>query len=86
MCKWGTDREVTIERRVTVDSCIADYIIALNRQGIVTTGCCCGHGSGRASATIMPGSQARARELGYEVTLNPGGDPFITWLAPEGAA
>jgi hypothetical protein len=82
MCEWGTDREITIERRVHVDTCIADTIVELNRQGVYTTGCCCGHGNAPASATILPSSQARARELGYEVTLNPGGDPYITWPAP----
>lgn len=84
MCKWGTDREITIERRVHVDSCIADKIVELNRQGVYTTGCCCGHGEAPASATILPSSQDRARELGYDVRLSPGGNPYITWDAEEG--
>ncbi len=27
-----------------VDSCIADTVQRLNRAGIYTSGCCCGHG------------------------------------------
>lgn len=76
MCNWGTDREVTIERRVRVDACIADVIIGLNRQGVYTTGCCCGHGKGPRTASLLPSAQARARELGYEVQFGDG-DPYI---------
>lgn len=77
MCEWGTSREVTIERRLNVDACIADKIVELNRQGIYTTGCCCGHGKAPATATILPSSQERARELGFEVTYAQSGDPQI---------
>lgn len=77
MCKWGTGREITIERRLTVDACIADEIVRLNKMGVYTTGCCCGHGKGPATANILPSAQDRARECGYDVTLNDGGDPYI---------
>ncbi|WP_152619485.1 hypothetical protein [Cohnella kolymensis] len=33
-----------INKRVKVDACIADEIQYLNDQGVVTLGCCCGHG------------------------------------------
>ncbi len=78
MCTWGTSREITIERRVHVDACIADQIVELNRLGIHTTGCCCGHSKGPATATILPSAQARARELGYTVTFSVAGDSWIT--------
>lgn len=76
-----------IERRVTVDACIADAVVELNRQGIYTTGCCCGHGKAPATATIMFSSQDRARELGYEVTYAQSGEAQITIapIAPTGA-
>ncbi len=31
-------------RAFRVDSCLRDEVIALNRAGIRTVGCCCGHG------------------------------------------
>lgn len=77
MCTWGTDQEITIERRVFVDACIADLIVELNRQGVYTTGCCCGHGKGPGTATILPSASPRARELGYTVTLREGFNPYI---------
>lgn len=58
MCKHGdtVDLEVPIidelshtgKTRIAfkpVDRCIASIIKALNTSGIVTTGCCCGHGA-----------------------------------------
>lgn len=71
MCKWGTDRRVIIQQEITVDSCIADEIVELNRLGIRTEGSCCGHGKGRATTLITPSSMNRAIELGYEVTTDP---------------
>lgn len=66
MCKWGSDREVVIEQRVKVDACIADEIVSLNKNGVRTEGSCCGHGKSPATALILPSSQQRARQLGYE--------------------
>lgn len=40
---WGT-------RSVSVDACMAPIIEALWRAGIITSGCCCGHG-GHVMAT-----------------------------------
>jgi hypothetical protein len=77
MCQWGTGKEIVIERRLTVDACIADAVVTLNRFGVYTTGCCCGHGKGPPTATILPSAQERARELGYVVTLSEGSDPVI---------
>lgn len=77
MCAHGTSVEIEITRRINVDSCIAAEIVELNRQGVYTSGCCCGHGETLATATILPSAAARARELGYSVRWNDGGDPFI---------
>lgn len=50
MCLYGNYRLVEIinrkqnKKRVTVDACIADEIQMLNNYGIITLGCCCGHG------------------------------------------
>ena len=66
MCDWGIEREVVIEQRIWVDSCIADEIVELNRRGVCTEGSCCGHRKAAAQALILPSSVSRARELGYE--------------------
>jgi hypothetical protein len=50
MCLHGVYKWVNVineqhnQRRVKVDACIADEIEELNAKGIVTLGCCCGHG------------------------------------------
>lgn len=40
-----------------VDRCIAPIVTALNAAGILTSGCCCGHGRGCASITLHDGSE-----------------------------
>jgi hypothetical protein len=50
MCLYGVYKEVDVinphqnNKKIVVDACIADEIQALNVIGIVTFGCCCGHG------------------------------------------
>lgn len=51
MCKWGTDKEITLckphengMKTAKVDNCIAPLIQILNDYGIQTLSCCCGHG------------------------------------------
>jgi hypothetical protein len=50
MCKHGTHKNVTVvnpnqnKKTILVDACIADEIQCLNDQGVITLGCCCGHG------------------------------------------
>lgn len=50
MCRHGTYIYVEVinpnqnRKTVAVDSCIAEEIKELNKQGVVTLGCCCGHG------------------------------------------
>ena len=71
VCKWGTNRRVVIQQEITVDSCIADEIVELNRLGVRTEGSCCGHGKGFPAALITPSSAEKALKLGYEVTAGP---------------
>ena len=65
---WGTSREIAVWvppelshtgagrwKRVGVDACIADIVSALQVAGITTTGCCCGHGSGRGEIGLRDG-------------------------------
>lgn len=51
MCLYGTYKLVNVinrdqnKKRILVDACIADEIQDLNNNGIITLGCCCGHGA-----------------------------------------
>lgn len=67
MCEWGKSTEISISRRVHVDSCIAPAVSRLNANGVYTTGSCCGHGKADAEVTILPSSAHRARSLGLVV-------------------
>lgn len=83
MCQWGTTVTIYVIRRNNpdipdgwhpkgVDACIADYVQRMNEQGIVTTGCCCGHGKSPAWVTVDIGSLIQMLQLGYsncELTL-----------------
>lgn len=50
-CLYGVYKWVDVinpnqnHKRVKVDACIADEIQWLNNKGVVTLGCCCGHGN-----------------------------------------
>ena len=49
ICKHGTYKTVKIinkqnKSEVWVDACIAEEIQMLNDKGVITLGCCCGHG------------------------------------------
>ena len=50
MCLYGNYRNVNIinpnqnKSQVAVDACISEEIQELNDNGIITLGCCCGHG------------------------------------------
>ena len=37
---------------IRVDACMRDWIFRLNRSGIETLGCCCGHGRHRKSVVV----------------------------------
>jgi len=70
MCKWGNTVKclVTIpasesftgkERKAykAIDFCIAPVVKALNKAGIKTRGCCCGHGEYQGSIWLMDGRE-----------------------------
>lgn len=57
MCEWGTEEQLLVPVPAelshtgkfrwaikSVDACIAPIVDALNRAGIYTDNCCCGHG------------------------------------------
>jgi hypothetical protein len=57
MCEWGKTTSVMVMvpadlsftgksryEHVKIDACIADLIAALQRSGLYTRSCCCGHG------------------------------------------
>jgi hypothetical protein len=47
MCRHGSYKNVFVLDKlkyVKVDACIADEINKLNKRGVITLGCCCGHG------------------------------------------
>jgi hypothetical protein len=64
MCKHGTHVIVsTIESgNVPVDACIADEIAYLNREGVITLGCCCSHGK---AGQIVKWGNAHGKWKGY---------------------
>ena len=52
MCKWGTDKKVKVIRgnkKVKIDKCLAPLVKMLNKYGIETIACCCGHGKSQTS-------------------------------------
>lgn len=87
MCKWGTDKLIYCIRRnhpdysdgwhpIHVDACIADYVQEMNRRGIITLNCCCGHGKDVGYVIIDPSSACLMERHNYEyITQN---DSFIT--------
>lgn len=70
MCRWGTSRRCRVTmpanlshtgkartRWVSVDSCIADIVRALNRGGVKTANSCCGHGKRRGTILLHDGRE-----------------------------
>jgi len=68
MCKWGTNIELRVPiseelshtgkaRWATkeIDACIAPIVYALNKGGVLTKGCCCGHGKEDGSIQLQDG-------------------------------
>lgn len=62
------------ERGICVDVCLALEVSQLWREGITTTGCCCGHGksgnAGLAYIGVVPDDIPRMKALGYDVVHN----------------
>lgn len=75
MCEWGTQillwvnipaiDSYTGEARwdyKPVDLCIAPIVQALNDAGILTAGCCCGHGKSEGSILLQDGRELFIRQ------------------------
>ncbi len=54
MCKWGTDTKIKLYsgKVIKIDSCLKEIIEAMDKFGVKTVGCCCGHGKSRGSIMI----------------------------------
>lgn len=83
MCKWGTDTTIYVIRRnndtipdgwhaIAVDFCIAEYVQEMNNRGIITLGCCCGHGKAPAVVLVALESADLMDRYGYAHTLYEG--------------
>jgi hypothetical protein len=77
MCKWGTDRFIYVIRRnndvildgwhrIAVDACIAEYVQEMNNRGVITVGCCCGHGKEEGVVLVAEECISLLDRLGYE--------------------
>jgi hypothetical protein len=65
--KAMVDKKEKSHQIVCVDTCLATEIGWLWHQGIITTGCCCGHGEkGMAMINVADKSIKKMEELGYE--------------------
>ncbi|MGD7046962.1 hypothetical protein ACQCU9_01930 [Rossellomorea marisflavi] len=53
---------------VPVDECIADEIQRLNDSGVITYGCCCGHGEGKRSCLVDISSKYILDNMGYTLS------------------
>jgi hypothetical protein len=45
----------TYRKKMQIDACIADLVEALDRAGIATRGCCCGHGEHEGHIQLQDG-------------------------------
>jgi hypothetical protein len=81
-----------------LDRCISEEVIGLWREGVTTTGCCCGHNEQQGYIGVADEDIPRMKELGYEVAFNSSRpndeDSFIpksiseyvepdTWIKPQ---
>lgn len=56
MCKWGKYKKVKVihqNKKVKVDKCLVRLVKVLNKYGIETIACCCGHGKTAKSGIII---------------------------------
>ena len=78
MCKWGTDKEVTLikpklfsgRKRIKVDACIAPLVQMLNDYGIETIACCCGHGKTVKSSIRISANNILLTQLGEDFSVH----------------
>lgn len=57
-------------RKVCVDKCLKEEIITLWRNGIRTTGCCCGHNKLKPMINVVERHHGKMIELGYTYWTN----------------
>lgn len=74
ICKHGNTKTVKLNKprpsgrtKVPVDSCIADEIQFLNDCGVLTYGCCCGHGVEKSNCLVDSSSKELLNQLGYRI-------------------
>jgi len=65
------DPEQTRREIVCIDACLVSEIWELWRQGIRTTGSCCGHNQGPAYIGVVDEDIPKMKALGYKVAPNP---------------
>jgi len=58
---------------ITVDKCLSCEIIMLWRNGVMTTGCCCGHNQVAPMINVADESHSLMMLLEYTFTINKSG-------------
>lgn len=59
MCQHGNTEALYLHpgRWVDIDSCIVDFVTALNEAGIYTVASCCGHGNRPGNIALADGRE-----------------------------
>ena len=70
MCKWGNTKVLKLEipkensstrkkkfKNCAIDSCIYDLVKQLNKGGLKTIACCCGHGKQPPRISLRDGRE-----------------------------
>jgi hypothetical protein len=75
VCAHGNTKMVKLNKprpsgrkEVPVDECISEKIQKLNDLGVITYGCCCGHGEGKASCLVDISSNDLLVEMNYTLS------------------
>jgi len=70
-CKFDwEDESERVLKCVAIDKCLLPEILSLWKQGIKTTGCCCGHGRLEPFIGVRDEYIDKMKELGYKVHFN----------------
>jgi len=64
---WNKNKR---KKLVAVDACIADEIKYLWSKGVITYGCCCGHGKEDPICLVNKECEGVLKKLGYEYSYN----------------
>lgn len=62
--------ENNIRNTVCIDKCLVDEIKKLWSEGIITTGCCCGHNKQKGYIGVKEEYISKMVSLGYKVRFN----------------